>query len=200
MIEVKFIDKEGNIRSLDEILAIDSETGGLAIISHAELEAHHGHSFTVQAVDDTLADGEKVNIAFKTGGVNPKVHLVANCTTLVGGSLAIIEAPTWTQGSGTATAIINRLRVENPIQSTLLENDTVVAFTATNQVLVNVADLAGGTTLWTRYSWGERGKVEAGAERASNEFMLKPNTQYAVLFTAIGAANKAQIFLNWMEH
>lgn len=201
MIEVKFIDKGGNIRSLDEILAFDPKLGSLAIVTSIEAEAHHGHAFTVQAVDETLADGEKINIAFKTGGASPEIHFIANCTTLVGGSLAIIEAPTWDTDSGTATTIINRLRVANPPQSTFLEDDTATpAFTATNKVLVNVTGLAGGTTLWIRYSWGERGKVEAEAYRATNEFLLKPDTQYAVLFTGIGASNKAQVFLNWIEH
>lgn len=199
MIEVKFIDKDGNILSLDEILALDD--GVLAVVTHPEQEGHEGHAFTFQTVDEALGDAATLNVAFKTGRASTRIHLLAAFTTLVGGKLEIYEVPTWTTNTGTATTVYNHLRDENPIKSTLLEDKTATpAFTKTNKVLVNVTGLAGGTAIWSRYAWGEKGKIEGGDYRAENEFILRPDTQYAVLFTAIGAANKGQIFLNWIEH
>lgn len=199
-IAVYFKDKEGNEHTLDEMLNL-SMGGRLSIMTSAEREAHEGHAFTFTTVDEALGDGATLNIAFKTSEHIEKVHLYASFSALVGGSLEILEAPTWTTNTGTATAIINRYRSENPIRSDLEEDKTATpAFTKTNKVLVNVTGLAGGTSIWKRYAWGERGKVEAGDYRAENEFMLKRSTQYAVLFTAIGAANKGQIILNWLEH
>ena len=199
MIGIKFITKDGKLIALDKLLKIVE--GSLSFLSHAEREIHEGHSFTVQAVDDTLDDAATLNIAFKTGDGDKIAHFLCSCTTLVGGSLKLYEAPTWTTNTGTATTIYNRYRSENPLESSFLEDKTATPdFTATNKVLVNVTGLAGGTELMSRYSWGEKGKVESGDYRAINEWLLKPNTQYAVLFTAIGASNKAQIFLNWTEH
>lgn len=200
-IAVYFKDKDGNEHTLDEILSLDDKTGALVTLTSPEHEAHHGHAFTVSAVDETLANAETINIAFKTPPPLVVMHLWVAATTLVGGSLALIEGPTWDTNTGTATPVVNRLRVENPLQSHILEDKTATpAFTRTNKVLVQVSNIAGGTTLWPRYSWGERGKVEAGAYRAESEFLLKHDTQYVVLFTAIGAANKAQVILNWVEH
>ena len=207
MIEVKFIDKDGKIRTLDEILTLGLE-GRPVVVSSAEHEVHEGHAFTVSAVDEDMDNAATLNIAFKTCSPTlaethgmGRAHFYASFSSLVGGSLEILEAPTWTTNTGTATAIINRHRADNPIVSAFTEDKTATpAFTATGKVLVNVTGLAGGASLWKRYAWGEKGKVEAGDYRAENEILLKCNTQYAVVFTAIGASNKGQIILNWIEH
>jgi len=198
--KVMFYDKHGSLKAIDEILSLSLE-GRLTVLTSAEYEVHEGHAFTFVAVDSDMANAATVNVAFKTCHHAGGAHFYVAFSTLVGGSCVLLEAPTWTANTGTATAIINRARQENPIQSSFREDKTVAGvFTYTNKVLVNVTDLAGGTALWTRYAWGEKGKVEAGDYRAENEFLLKCDTQYAVLFTAIGAANKGQIVLNWIEH
>lgn len=199
--KVKFYDKDGNLKSIDEVLST-SMGGRLTVLSSAEYEAHEGHAFTFGIVDEDMDNGATLNVAFKTclPGYG-QAHFYAAFSTLVGGSLAIMEAPTWTTNTGTATAFYNRRRDVVPIRSMFREDKTATpAFTATNKVLVNVTGLAGGTTVWKRYAWGERGKVEAGDYRADNEVLLRCDTQYVVLFTAIGASNKGQIILNWLEH
>jgi len=199
-VEIRFIDKNGSIKSLDEILSL-SMGGRLAVLSSAEAEVHEGHAFTFSTVDEDMDNAATMNIAFKTCHHTGKVHFYAAFSTLVGGSLAIVEAPTWTTNTGTATAFYNRRRDLVPIHSMLEEDKTATpAFTATDKVLVQVTGIAGGTTIWKRYAWGEKGKVEAGDYRADNEILLRADTQYVVLFTAIGASNKGQIILNWLEH
>jgi len=200
--KVKFYDKNGNVLSLDEILVTDLG-GRLVMLTSPEYEAHEGHAFTIATVDETLADAETINICFKTCSPTgmERAHFYAGFSTLVGGSLELLESPTWTTNTGTATAIINRGRQDYPNRSAFEEDKTYTpTFMPTNKLLVNVTGLAGGTSLWKRYAWGEKGKIEAGDYRAENEFLLKCGTQYAVVFTAIGASNKGQIILNWIEH
>ena len=199
-VDIRFIDKNGSIKSLDEILSL-SMGGRLTVLSSPEFEAHEGHAFTFSTVDEDMDNAATLNIAFKTCHHAGDIHFYASFTALVGASLAIIEAPTWTTNTGTATSLYNRKRVTNPIRSSMLEDKTATpAFTATDKLLVQVTGIAGGTTIWKRYAWGEKGKVEAGDYRAENEMTLREDTQYVVLLTAIGAVNKGQIILNWLEH
>ena len=198
--KVKLYDKNGNLKSIDEILSL-SMGGRLTVLSSPEYEADEGHAFTFATVDEDMDNAATLNIAFKTCHHKGDVHFYASFTALVGASLAIIEAPTWTTNTGTATSLYNRRRDVNPTHSALEEDKTATpAFTATDKLLVQVTGIAGGTTIWKRYAWGEKGKVEAGDYRAENEITLREDTQYVVLLTAIGAANKGQIILNWLEH
>lgn len=199
--EIKFHDKGGNIRTLDEMVLFDTMTNAMVKISYTHHKIHDGCSFTVAYADTTLADGETIIMAFKTMSGTKKAHLFIEFSTLVGGYIEIWEAPTWTTNTGTATAIINRRRDANPKVSGLTEDKTATpAFTTTGNILVNPTGLAGGTSLHKHYAWGERGKVGAIGQRDENEFVLRPDTQYAIVFNGIGANNKAQVILNWYEH
>lgn len=40
----------------------------------------------------------------------------------------------------------------------------------------------------------------AAAGRDTTEFLLRPDTQYAYVFTSLDDDNAAQITLNWYEH
>jgi len=201
--KVMLYDKHGNLKALDEILQLGGE-GSVVMLSHFEYEIHQGKAFTFQAVDATLGDSETIVIAFKTGS-SVKVHLVAGFSTLVGGYGEIWEGPTWTTNTGTATSVINRRRQGTVARCTLLEDKTATpAFTATEKVLVgNVTSMtlstANATCIWKRYAWGLTARFEGGEYRSTNEFTLKKSTTYAVVFTAVGASNKAQIILNWIE-
>ena len=198
--KVKFYDKNGNLKTLDEILQLGGE-GSVAVLSHFEYTVHQGNAFTFNAVDDALGDGGTVIVAFKTAK-KIRVHLVAGFSTLVGGYGEIWEGATWTTNTGTATAVINRSRRGNAVPCTLLEDKTSTPdFTATGKVLVNPTGLGTGsaTSIWKRYAWGLIARFEGGEYMASNEFTLKANSAYAVVFTAIGASNKAQIIMNWIE-
>ena len=93
-------------------------------------------------------------------------------------------------------------------QSGITEDKTATpAFSVTNNVLVDTLGLNTDTgdtqapvEIHTTYAWGEKGKVQAGGGGHDTELVLKPATQYAVLFTAIGGSNKAHVALDWYEH
>ena len=200
--KVKFYDKDGNLKSLDEIILQDALTNALVSITYPHYEVHEGCSFTTNFTDETLADGETIILAFKTAMGTKRVHLFVFFTTLVGGSLEIWEDVTWTTTTGVVNPIINRRRDENPKASGMREDLTATpAFTATGNILSNpTLSVVGAASLDKQYAWGEKGKIGAGYLRDENEFILKADTLYAVVFTAIGADNKAQVSLNWYEH
>ncbi len=200
-VQIYWKDRAGNEHTLDELALFDAMTNALVSIGCAHYRIHEGSSFTTNFTDEVLANDETLVIAFKTAPGTKRVHLFVFFSTLVGGSLELWEGATWTEDTGTATPIINRRRDENLEASGMLEDKTYTpAFRATGNVLVNPThSVVGATSLDKQYAWGEKGKIGAGYLRDENEFILKPDTQYAVVFTAIGAANKAQVSLNWYE-
>jgi len=204
---IRFRDKDSKIKSLDEIILQDSLTNAMVQISYPHHEVHDGCSFTTVFTDETLADAETIVLAFKTPRGTKRIHLLLMFTTLVGGSLNIWQDATWTTTTGVVNPIINRKQEEDTKVSGVTEDlTTTPAFTATGNILSNptltggVVTPAGATSLDKQYAWGEKGKIGAGYLRDENEFILRPDTTYAIVFTSIGAANKAQVSLNWYEH
>lgn len=177
----------------------DAMTGAVVGISYPHYEAHEGNAFICDYVDETLDDNATIELAFKTPAGTKRVHIWIEFSTLVGGDIRLLEAPTWTTSTGSQNSILNRKRLASMTSSGLLE-DTAGSFSATNNMVLNPTSLAGGTVIHHIYAWGKKEKMQAGGARDSEEFILKPDTQYAVVFTADGASNKAQVILNWYEH
>ena len=62
----------------------------------------------------------------------------------------------------------------------------------------DVANLTGGTVLYTEYAFGAK-KSPPNVPRNEKEFILKKETKYAIVYTADSDTNGAQILLNWHE-
>jgi len=190
------IDSEGNILTIDETL------GAITSLPYEHQLLHDGAAFMSYAVDETLADGENITLVFKTMALPPRVHMFVEFTTLGGGNIRIWEGVTWTTGTGNLNPIYNRLRDVTMVNSGVLEDlTTTPTFTATNNILEGVGGLntAGAIEIYRIYAWGKKEKMLAVGSRDAEGFVLAPDTQYAVVFTATGGANKAQIILNWLE-
>ena len=199
--EVKFRDKDGNGHTFDELLPIDPVGGSLAMVAHSHLQAHLSNAFIADFVDTTMGDGDTIILAFKTPAGKERVHIWIDFNTLVGGHIQLWRDATWDTNTGTAIPIINR-NDSAPRKSILLEDKTSTpTFTRTGNMLANVVNLGTGsaTSLHHFYAWGKKEKFQAGGERDEGEVILKPDTQHAVVFTAVGASNKAQMILNWYE-
>ncbi len=201
-----YLEQASRIKRLEDVLKFDAMSGALVGISSPHHRIHEGDSFTTNFTDATLADAETIILAFKTAKTPKLIHLFIFFSSLVGGSLDLWEGVTWTTNTGTTNPIINRLRTENRKPSGAREDKTATpAFTATGNVLSNptltggVVTPTGATLLDKQYAWGERGKIGAGFLRDEHEFVLNSDTQYAAVFTAIGASNKATVSLNWYE-
>ena len=166
-------------------------------IGHHEL--HEGASFIVCNPDTSMASADTMVFAFKTPAGIKRVHMLISYATLSGGHLELIEGPTWTNQSGSLKPIYNRKREASMSSSVLLEDSGQAAFTATDNIILNPTGLAGGTLIHCRYTFGSK-NIGPGADRGTNETILKPDTQYAVMLTSDVASNKGYMELNWYEH
>ena len=177
----------------------DEMTNSLITISYEHHEIHEGDSFVVSIVDTTMASAETLVLAFKTPAGTKRAHLIYEYSTLTGAHCELIEGPTWDQGSGAAVTITNRLRAASPASSILLENRGQVTFTASDEMISNPTTLSGGTVIDTNYSFGSN-KLPESSRRGQHEFILKPDSTYAIRFTSDASSNKGQIIVDWYEH
>ncbi len=181
---------------------IDGMTGATAIIPTSHLHVHEGGSFVFDYVDEALADNATIVLAFKTPTGTKRVHFFPEFTTLVGGDMQVYEDTFWTGGTGSAQSVINRKREDSMDASIILENvSSASAFIANGKIIVNPTghDGSAATVIRRLYGWGKKEKFNADG-RDENELLLNPDTTYAVVFTAEGGSNKAQLVLNWYEH
>ena len=195
--EIMIVDSNG------DIILIDEDARALVVVSLEHHIVHEGTAFISDAVDLVMADGENITLVFKTMAASTEAHMFFEFTTLVGGNLRVWEDARWTTGTGGLVPIINRKREATMTDSGLLEDLTATPlFTATNNILEGIGgtNLTGATQIHHLYAWGKKEKFLAGNVRETEGFILKPDTQYAIIFTADGAANKGQIILNWFEH
>lgn len=99
-------------------------------IDFAHNEVHSGEMYAAWNDEATMQTTETINFAFKTPAVATKeIHMLIDFSTLVGGTLEVLEAATWTAQSGTALTPINKNR-NSTNTSELLGNETTTVFTA----------------------------------------------------------------------
>lgn len=185
----------------DRVPLVDTVSNALVGISFTHSQVHIETSFLSDFVDETLAAGENITLAFKTPGRAIRIHLLVQFSTLVGGDIQVWEDVTWSTGGGTLNPIYNRFRETTTNPSVLLEDLTATpSFTATDNTLRNPGiNTVGATSLHHIYTWGAKNKLLAGSARDTEEIVLKPNSLYGVTFTSGADANKAQLILNWYE-
>ena len=184
------------------VLEIDSNTNALVFISLPHNKTHEKESFVSDFVNEALVNDETIILAFKTMPGTTRIHMIVQSSTLVGGDTQIWEGATWDNQTGSDNAIYNRFREETINESGLLENTNQVAYLASGNLILNPANLntASAVSLHHLYAWGRKDKISAGGVRDTEEWILKPDTRYAIVFTADGGENKAQLILNWYEN
>ena len=181
---------------------MDSLSQAMPSLDIAHNRVHNGDSFICEEVDAAMADGALLILVFKTPTGTKRIHMTSQFNTLTGGNLALWEGVTWNTNTGGLTPIYNRKREPVMESSIILEDKTATPnFTATDNILTKVAGLATGaaTHIQHFFAFGNNQKA-GGTFRDSDEIILKPDTQYAYIFTGDGANNKAQVILNWYEH
>lgn len=180
---------------------VDDVSGIPISINSEHHEAHEGDSFVAATVDTSMANEDTLSLAFKTPPISvpqKRIHMVGKFNTAAGGHIAIIEGPTWGQGTGTAVPIYNRKRETSMASSGLLEDKNQSTFTASDQAITNVTGVSGGTTIGLIYAFGANNR--SSGDRSEEEMLLKPDTQYVVLATADGGSNAIWLGIYWYEH
>lgn len=163
-------------------------------------QIHRGNMYHAFLGDETMADGDTHNFAFKTpASTSGYVHMTVDWAVKVGGHIKILEAPTWTAQSGTAFTPINANRGSSNT-SILTGNETTTTFTA-NEIAYDVTTIltTNATTIDEQYIFG--GLIGDGSSKyAQNEYILKASTTYIIELTADGGSNAGSLRLSWYEY
>ena len=168
-------------------------------IDYDEQQIHDGHTYEVWLTDNTMADNDEINFAFKTpASTSKQIHLTIHWAFKAGGTIDVKEAATWTAKTGTIFVPINVNRLSSNT-SEITGNETTTTFTA-NEVAYNVTTILT-TNATIIFSDGIFGSNQAGAEgvRASTELILGSETKYVIIGTADGGTNACHISLRWSE-
>lgn len=223
---VKLIDANGNVFGVNQegsdiiirskaqgytgetfqFLRIDKSNFAMKVVSHAEDEAHEGHSFKVDIHEVDFDKIDEIGILFTTPNTASRFH----CVPLVYASSAavfhILEAPVIDVGNYPATFYtpINRERNSSIVSAALSIRATPVA----NQVSLKIKAVAnspitGDGTVIHAEVIGAGKKGGGGGMRDTDEYILKQNTNYyfRLAGTANGAdASVASLHVNWFEH
>ena len=177
----------------------DRMTGVQMAITYPHHEIHGGSSFFTVVTNESMADNDTLVIAFKTPAGTKRMHMVWSASTLVGCHMDMLEGPSWTQGTGTAVAIMNRYRQASPDSSMLLEDKNQATFTASDEIIQDPTSLSGGSASLPVYIFGDK-KTTGGEGGDRDEWIMKPDSTIAIRMTADGGSNKGQIILSWYEH
>lgn len=184
--------------SAGERSIIDNESNSLVGINFWSHKIHQGQFYQANVVNLSMSINDTLVLAFRTASGASQPHLVPDFVTNGDAHLDIIESPTWDNLTGSLVAIRNRLTIGSDV-SDLLEASGQGTYNPTGNLIVNPANLAGGTILDTTYTFTEIPKGEGG-DMSMREWVLQPDTQYAVRVTSDVNNNKCQLKLNWYEH
>ena len=179
-------------------LHLDSLSEAMTMVNAEHHEIHEGVSFITDIVDESMANSDTLTLAFKTPTGTKAAHLIVDFATLAGGHVDLIEGPTWDNQTGTKSPIYNRKRETSMTSSILLEDQAQASFIASDNVILNPTNLVSGTIIHDLWGFGAKEKFGA-VGRDVEEFILKPDTQYAVRFTSDSGSNKGHLILNWYE-
>ncbi|MCK5017569.1 MAG: hypothetical protein KAS32_10920 [Candidatus Peribacteraceae bacterium] len=161
---------------------------------------HEGVSFE-RHIDSANLAVAALNVAFKTLAGSKRAHMIFGWSSNDEILYEIIEGATWDQGTGTALDIFEHSRGGGS-STLILEDKNQPAFTASNQVIKDVTNIAGGTTFEGQYTYNASiGAGGIGETRfAAHEWILKANTTYIVRATKTDTNCKISIDMHWYEH
>jgi len=166
----------------------DKSTNALVTISYEHHEVHSGSFFsTYEETSDIGAEtapADAIQIIFTTPA-DDEVHMVIHAMCTAAAVYTFTEAWTGGAGGGVTLTPYNRDRNSSKRSGMTSMQDS------------NTAVVTGGTVLETQTL--TTGKFDAGEMRASQEWILKKSTKYAVGLYLNGAG-VAEIALNWYEH
>ncbi len=183
----------------------DSTTKSTKIVGFDHHGIHIGNAFTVQFQGEVTNIGEQSVVAFTTPDTTRWIHLVAVGEASAVASFVIAEVTSIDPNEGVDTVIYNRNR--NSATTSLLLSvhaDPNIGYVSTyDETAAASANITTTTTIY-REDIGASGNpisASGGGSRGISEFVLKQNTEYAVIITALDAnTNIHNIILNFYEH
>lgn len=185
-------------------VGIDQATRAMNVIDYEHHEIHGGSTFTCHFSNTCTNTGEMTIIAFNTPDSAKWIHLVFEASSTAGAYMAIYEAADLDAGEGQDLAIYNRNRNSAVTSAVSSVESPAVAGGATSFVEAEAAGATLSTAIELQRIY--MGAAAAGADirgdaRASAEWVLKQNTQYAfVIVSTSDDDNVHNLSLNWYEH
>jgi hypothetical protein len=189
--------------STHKVPRLDSSTHGQIFIDYEHHEVHDGSAFTCNYSNDVTNIGEMTAIAFNTPNTTTYIHLTFTAEATGGATFALYEAPSIDVDEGTALPIYNRNRNSATTSTITSIATTPVANSATsfNETQAAGANITTTTRLLYHIIGSGGNQPTAGQTRAQTEFVLKKNTQYAVVMSSLTNDDASHtITLVWYEH
>jgi hypothetical protein len=195
---------DGVIRGNKDVIRQDTKTWALNTIDYEHHEIHDGSSFTIHYSNTCTNTGEMSLIAFKTPNTTTWFHIVFESSSTAGSYVAIYEVSDLDVDEGADVLVYNRDR-NSSITSTVRTIDTLDTLnevTTFNEAQAAGATLSVATEIYRFYlGAAAAGADQSGQARATSEFILKQNTEYA--FAVVSTSdddNVHNIVLSWYEH
>lgn len=163
------------------------------VISREHYETHEGKAYMICQVDDDLDTGSFLTIAFKTPDSTDKIHLIYAANTSKECIIDFLKAPTITVDTGSDVTAYNRNDSSSNTSGILTIETTPEAGKAT----YNPTITDDGTNLCHERLGA--GKATGGETRDIGEWILNPDTIYAIRITPTINDTIAQLKLTWYE-
>ncbi len=184
-------------------LRVDSSTHTLQTIEYEHHEIHSGSSFTCNYENTTTNIGEMTVIAFNTPNTTKWIHFVADISSTGACYVLLCENTSIDVGEGTEITIYNRNRnsTNTSTVSSIEATPSAGEATSYNEVQAAGANITTTTTLERNYLGAGDKKTLGGSTRATQEWVLDQNQQYAVIVVAQTNDDAVTtITLDWYEH
>jgi len=167
---------------------VDRATHATTVIDHAHHEIHSGSHFKrgYGVVDQSLVTDDTVSVLFVTPDTAKWAHFELTAASTGFARIVLYEGVA-TSSDGTPITPQNRNR--NSLTASVIS--TYHTPTVTNY----------GSTWATKFIGGEGFKTTIGGEkRGESEIILKQNTKYLILGTALADNISLQVGGDWYEH
>lgn len=166
----------------------DHTTHAIITIEYEHHEIHSSNSYAVNYQGEVTNGNEQTVIAFKTPSTTSWMHLIAEATSDDSTSFIIAETTSIDAGEGTDKIVYNHNRnsTNTSTVKSLWSDPNVGYVTTFNETQANGANISITTTLWHE-DIGETGNPQSssgGGTRGQYEFVLKQNTEYAIILNA----------------
>lgn len=171
-------------------VAVDHYADSLVVLEEPHHMIHQGKSFVCEFLSTNT-----ISLCFNVPVGDMEMHMVISWAAESKATFGFWEGRTWTQGSGTTQAILNRKR-SSLTTSVLQENETAATFAATSKMVKTPTLQANGILLHPQQTWSD--KRETFEARGVEEFDLKAGP-YVVLLTSNDGAKGTHLIINWYE-
>jgi hypothetical protein len=202
--EVTPVDMRGWIdESNPRKIRVDSYTHALLTIGYEHHEIHEGSMFTCNYTNTTTNTGEMSIIAFKTQDSDVECHLLINGSSTAGSYVVMYQDSDLDTTEGADLTIYNH-NLNSTKTSTVSNLDGTPELgeaTSFTESQAAGATLSTASPVWIYYLGAAASGADIpGYHRGDNEFILKADTEYAVVIVATSNDdNIHNIVLTWYE-